>query len=75
MFGLILIILLGVIFMGLFGTYIYLHYKDNKNAGPMPWHPAYDLARVERLEREARAKAALKKSEVKVQPIQAEDYL
>jgi len=75
MFGLIVIVVLGVIFMGLFGTYIYLHYKDNKNAGPMPWHPAYDRARIERVALEKLKEQQLLREKNKNVGVDLEDYL
>ena len=52
MLGAIAIIVAGSLLMGLFITMFVMKYKSDKESGPMPWHPAYDRARVERVELE-----------------------
>ena len=66
MFGTIILGIVGLIYIGLFGTYLYLRYRDMKAVGPMPWHPAYDQAREFRVMREEAAKNNKEKVNVNI---------
>lgn len=66
MIGLIAIGFVGLVFLGLFGTYIHIHYKDTKAAGPLPWEFGYDRAREERIMREEEAKRIKNKVKVNI---------
>ncbi len=74
MFGLILLIILGVVFMGLIVTMCVMKYRGDKEAGPLPWHPAYDQAREERVWREEQAKKRAKTS-IEVKGVDIDEVL
>jgi len=66
MFIAIILILMGTIYMGLLGTYVYLFCIESKVSGPLPWEYNYDNARINRVEREKRNKIGEHKVEIEL---------
>lgn len=73
MIGGIVFLIVGLIFIGLFITYLVLWRNDMKAAGPTPWHFGYDKARKERVMREEMINRSKEKTQVNIKGL--DEYL
>lgn len=73
MFEIILFLVSSTIYLFLFSIMLYMRYKDTRQSIQLPWHPAYDRARKERVMREELAKKSKERTPVDIKGL--DEYL